>query len=241
MDDYAVHVGCLMEFLRTALDDPEAAPCGRCANCTGATWDVAPPAELVAAAKEHLRGQILAIEPRRQWPAGLEEPKGRIPQEHQAVEGRALSGYGDGELGSMVAADRGREDPWLSDELVAAAARMIRERWKPDVAWVTCVPSHRHVDLVPSFAGRLAAALELPFVEAVRKVRENQPQSAMFNSAQQLGNVWGAFGVTGAVPDGPVLLVDDLVDSRWTLTVVAAALREAGSGPVVPFALAEAR
>jgi ATP-dependent DNA helicase RecQ len=118
---------------------------------------------------------------------------------------------------------------------------MIREKWKPDVTWVTCVPSHRHVDLVPSFAGRLATALELPFVEAVRKVNENAPQRDSFNSAQQLRNVWGAFEVVGEVPEGPVLLVDDTVDSRWTLTVIAAALREAGSGPVVPFALAEDR
>ncbi len=239
MDEYAAFEGCLMEFLRRSLDDPDAAPCGRCANCTGFRWDVAPSPEVAAAAREHLRGQILAIEPRRQWPAGLEEPKGRIPAELQASEGRALSGYGDGELGSLVAADRGAEDPWFSDELVAAAARMIRQKWKPDVVWVTCVPSHRHVDLVPSFAGRLAAALELPFVEAVRKVSENAPQRDSFNSAQQLRNVWSVFEVVGEVPDGPVLLVDDTVDSRWTLTVVATALREAGSGPVVPFALAE--
>jgi len=40
------------------------------------------------------------------------------------------------------------------------------------------------------------------------------------------------------VPSGPVLLVDDVVDSGWTLTVVAALLRQAGSGPVWPVALA---
>ena len=241
MDEYAAFRGCLMEFLRRQLDDPDAAPCGRCANCTGSTWDVVPAAGLVEAAKQHLRGQILAIEPRRQWPAGLEEPKGRIPAELQAQEGRALSGYGDGELGSLVAADRSAEDPWLSDELVAASARMIRETWGPDVAWVTCVPSHRHVDLVPSFARRLADRLGLPFLESVRKVGENRPQQESFNSAQQLRNVWRAFEVGGEVPDGAVLLVDDTVDSRWTLTVVAAALRSGGSGPVVPFALADAR
>ena len=241
MDEYAAFRGCLMEYLRRQLDDPDAAPCGRCANCTGSTWDVVPAAELVEAAKQHLRGQILAIEPRRQWPAGLEEPKGRIPAELQAQEGRALSGYGDGELGSLVAADRSAEDPWLSDELVAASARMIRETWGPDVAWVTCVPSHRHVDLVPSFARRLADRLGLPFLESVRKVSENRPQQESFNSAQQLRNVWRAFEVGGEVPDGAVLLVDDTVDSRWTLTVVAAALRSGGSGPVVPFALADAR
>ena len=241
MDAYAAHTGCLMEFLRRQLDDPGAQACGRCANCTGDRWDVAPPSELADAARTYLRGQILAIEPRRQWPAGLQEPKGRIPAELQAAEGRALSGSGDGELGSLVAASARAEDPWFTDELVAASARMIRGAWGPEVTWVTCVPSFRHVDLVPSFAARLAAALELPFLEAVRKVRENEPQKATFNSAQQLRNVWRAFAVAGPVPDGPVLLVDDTVDSRWTLIVVAAALREAGSGPVVPFVLAEER
>ncbi len=36
-----------------------------------------------------------------------------------------------------------------------------------------------------------------------------------------------------------VLVVEDLVDSRWTLTVVGAALLEAGSGLVSPFVLAK--
>jgi ATP-dependent DNA helicase RecQ len=42
------------------------------------------------------------------------------------------------------------------------------------------------------------------------------------------------------VPPGPVLVVDDTVDSRWTITEVGARLREAGAGPVFPFALAQA-
>jgi ATP-dependent DNA helicase RecQ len=95
-------------------------------------------------------------------------------------------------------------------------------------------------DLVPAFAKRFAAALDLPFHEVVRKVAENQPQAAMQNSAQQVRNVWEAFEVAGDVPDGPVLLVDDLADSKWTLTVVARALLLAGSGRVHPFVLATA-
>ena len=57
----------------------------------------------------------------------------------------------------------------------------------------------------------------------------------MQNSAQQAANVWGALAVDGrAVRDGPVLLVDDLVDSRWTLTVAGALLRDTAPGPVLP-------
>ena len=41
-----------------------------------------------------------------------------------------------------------------------------------------------------------------------------------------------------AAPKGPCLLVDDMVDSRWTFTVAAAVLRQAGCGAVFPLALA---
>ena len=81
--------------------------------------------------------------------------------------------------------------------------------------------------------------LRLPLHDVVHKVREAAPQREMENSAQQQGNVDGAFAARSPVPDGPVLLIDDLTDSRWTLTVVGIALREAGSGPVVPLVLAQ--
>jgi len=84
----------------------------------------------------------------------------------------------------------------------------------------------------------VAAGLRLPFRDCVAKVRANAPQREMANTAQQHRNVDGAFEVTTPFPSGPVLLVDDTVDSRWTLTEVGARLREAGAGPVLPVALA---
>src|SRR5207249_6307422 len=127
------------------------------------------------------------------------------------------------------------------DELVRAAARLV-ETWGPDPApeWVTCVPSANHPHLVVDLARRLADALGLPFRDAVRRVRPGSPQKEMENSVQQLRNVHGAFSVDQPLPAGPVLLVDDIHDSRWTLTVVGAELRAAGSGPVYPFTLARA-
>ena len=244
MRRYAHHDGCLMEFLRHELDDPGAEPCGRCMWCTGTPLVVDPPQALRVAAREHLRGFDLFVEPRKQWPSGLAAfglPKGRIAEEERPLVGRALSVMGDGGWGRLVATGR-FEDEYFADELVTASAALIRERWGPDPAptWVTCVPSMTRPDLVPAFAKRLAEALDLPFHEVVRKVAENQPQAAMQNSAQQVRNVWEAFEVAGDVPDGPVLLVDDLADSKWTLTVVARALLLAGSGPVHPFVLATA-
>ena len=114
-----------------------------------------------------------------------------------------------------------RAEGHFSDELVDATVRLVRS-WAPQPrpAWVTCVPSRRDPALVASFAARVADGLRLPFRDVVHKVRANRPQSEMANTAQQTRNVAGAFEVTAPVPPGPVLLVDDTVDSRWTLTEV---------------------
>jgi ATP-dependent DNA helicase RecQ len=118
---------------------------------------------------------------------------------------------------------------------------MIRTSWQPDPApeWVASIPSLRDPESVPRFAARLADALGLPYSEALRKVKQTGAQKTMQNNAQQVTNVVDAFqAVDGAVRRGPVLLFDDIVDSRWSLTVCGVLLREAGSGPVMPVVLA---
>ena len=148
----------------------------------------------------------------------------------------------DGGWGGLVR--KGLEAGEFADALVEAAAELVGKRWRPDPppTWVTCVPSTSRPEVVAGFAERLAAALGLPFRPVVVKTRETKPQLELENSQQQFSNVWGAFAVDGSVPPGePVLLVDDLVDSRWTLTVVGAALLEAGSGPVSPVRPREVR
>ena len=62
----------------------------------------------------------------------------------------------------------------------------------------------------------------------------------MQNSVHQARNLDGALAITSPpVPPGPVLLVDDVVDSGWTMTLTSWLLRDAGSGPVLPVALAK--
>ena len=119
---------------------------------------------------------------------------------------------------------------------------MVEERWQPDPwpEWVTCVPSRAHPELVPDFARRLAAALRVPFLPIVSKTSNNEPQKAQQNRFHQCQNLDDAFAIDNAVPQGPVLLVDDVFDSGWTLAVIAALLRQAGSGSVWPVALAAA-
>ena len=125
------------------------------------------------------------------------------------------------------------------DELVTATAEMIKMRWCPSPAprWVTCIPSKKRPKLVHDFANRLAHKLGLVFKPVVVKVRDNQPQNLQENRFHQCRNLDGIFEIQGPIPRGPVLLVDDVVDSGWTLTVVSALLRRSGSSVVYPFAL----
>jgi ATP-dependent DNA helicase RecQ len=245
MDAYRQHKGCLMEFLSRALDDPAAAPCGRCAFCKGQPEALRKvPEHLMREAISFLRRCNLPIEPRVQWQAGslpVYGWQGRIAAELRAEPGRALCVRGDSGWGTLV--QRGKNEGRYAEELVEALVGLVRV-WRPNPppSWVTCVPSLNHPDLVPDLANRLAARLALPFVPAIRKVRATPPQKDMENSWHQAHNLDGAFHVdTWQGLAGPVLLIDDLVDSRWTLTIVAALLRQTGAGPVFPLALAAKR
>jgi len=92
---------------------------------------------------------------------------------------------------------------------------------------------------VSEFARRLAVALNLPFHTALEKTDDRPEQKTMANSSQQARNIDGSLAINAAVlPAGPVLLIDDMVDSKWTLTVAAYLLTSNGSGPVYPLALA---
>jgi ATP-dependent DNA helicase RecQ len=241
MRDYQHGESCLMEFLRRELDDPEAAPCGRCAVCADdfISRDAEP--DLVLEAVKFLRRAYRVIEPRKQWPSGgVGGRHGRIPAELRFEEGRALSVYGDAGWGRLVSKAKYGEERF-DDELVEAAAELVQEIWspKPSPESVTAMPSSR-TDIVADFAARLAERLGIPYKAALVKVRDTPQQKTMENSHQQLRNVIGAFEVDGSeLLDGPVLLVDDVVDSRWSLTECARLLREAGSGPVFPLALAD--
>ncbi|HEU4868841.1 MAG TPA: RecQ family ATP-dependent DNA helicase [Actinomycetota bacterium] len=240
MVEYRDHSGCLMEFLERQLDDPEAGPCGVCMNCAGSSLSVEVDPDLVREAAEYLRQRPLEIEPRKQWPSGTGLRSGKIRVEERLETGRALGEWGDGGWGSLVRKGK-YSDGAFHDALVEASVRLIRA-WGPRPApeWVTFVPSLTRDTLVAGFAERLAGALGLPLHPVVAKVAGNRPQKEMQNSAQQYRNVADAFRVSGEVPGGPVLLVDDVFDSRWTLTVIGVKLRESGSGPVFPFALAAA-
>ncbi|MGI9644898.1 MAG: RecQ family ATP-dependent DNA helicase [Ilumatobacteraceae bacterium] len=236
MLDYFDTTGCRMRFLATLLDDPSGDDCGICDNCTGARLRVDVPVELVAEAERFLMSRPLEIIGKKQYV----DPDRRkmIPADERLAPGRALAMWGDSGWGQLAREDK-RQREHFDDRLVDALADLVRD-WDPDPAptWVTSVPSVRRPELVSSLADRLAARLELPHVQIVDRVADRPPQREQRNSAHQQLNVEGAFAVTSSPPDGPVLLVDDEVDSAWTMTEVGRLLGRAGVGPIYPVALA---
>lgn len=241
MQEYvSLPFGDHMGFLIRALDgDPSAvtkpvlAPLSTSVNIA-----------LVREAVAFLRRTNLPIKPRKKWPDGgmpHYKIKGFLAPGHQAQPGKALCIWGDAGWGRLVRQGKYHESHF-ADDLVTACVKMIHE-WNPHPAptWVTCVPSLRHPDLVPNFAQRLAAALSLPFHAVLAKTDNRPEQKTMANSTQQARNIDGSLALKGQpIPHGPVLLVDDIVDSRWTLTVSAWLLRKSGSGEVWPIALSQA-
>lgn len=227
-----------MEFLIRALD-------GNPSNIDRSDippLPIAPEEDVIQRALVFLHRCEVSIRPRLQWPTGG-LPKlgvrGRIPAEQQLSEGRCLCTWGDPGWGDLVR--RGKYvDGGFSDELVTGLVELV-QRWKPDPfpTWLTHVPSKRHPALVRDLAERLSRAMGLRFIQVITCVREHAAQRAMRNSAQQAGNVDAVFAILpGTWQNEAVFLIDDMIDSRWTMTVAGYLLRQQGSGPVYPLALA---
>jgi ATP-dependent DNA helicase RecQ len=231
--EYCNTTECRMSFLVSHLNDNDLSSCGICDNCTGVKMTANFTSIEIAVAQVYLQSGYLTIEPRkRNW------DNRNIPTNEQLMEGRCLSKWKDGGYGDEVA--KGKQgDHHFGDEIVNAVVEMISD-WKlvERPKWMTCIPSARSGDLVPNIAFRIANQLGIPFLQIVAKKNLTEPQKVMANSAHQGANVSGAFTINGALLDGPVFLLDDLVDSRWTLTEVGRLLRQSGSGNVYPLALA---
>ena len=203
------------------------------------------PKDRLREANIFLKRYHLLINPRKQWPnGGLKHSNnhGKIAKSYQANSGKVLSLLGDAGLGDLVNVSKNQQQ-YFSDELIDACVVMLKE-WGPQPAptWVTCVPSLRNPTLVPDFAKRLAQALNLSFRVAIEKTDSRPEQNKFNNSFQQARNVDGSLApLRDQILSGPVLLVDDVILSGWTLAISSWLLRKNGSGEVWPLALAQGR
>ena len=231
MDEFTKQKGCYMKYIAEKLDDVNAKVCGKCSNCRGLIFDETVGAEMVQRAQQFIKSKFGVIEPRKQFP-----DKTKIESEFQFKSGIVLSNYADAGYGMAV--QKGKYvDGYFPDELVDASAKILSEFIKNNnIEWITPVTSKRHPKLVPDFAKRLADRLGIGYFEGIKKFNAEE-QKKFENSDGQYKNANDSFEIIQVKKEN-ILLVDDMVDSRWTFTVCAMKMREMGSGDIYPFALA---
>jgi ATP-dependent DNA helicase RecQ len=237
---------CRMEYLQRELDDPAAAACGRCDNCTGRFWPQQVSPAGATAARERLLRPGVEVTPRKMWPAGMKElgidVSGKIPAEVSAEAGRAVGRPTDLGWGPRL---RALLNGGVPGDLVDAVVKVLAAwDWAARPAGVITLPSRSRPQLIESLGRQIAEVGQMPYLGRLEYAGRNRPAASQFNSAQRLRALWDTFTVPGSVRAalaalaGPVLLVDDRIDTGWTMTVAARLLREAGATGVLPLALA---
>ncbi|UVJ40300.1 ATP-dependent DNA helicase RecQ [Arthrobacter sp. CJ23] len=261
---YQDTAGCRMEYITSVLDDETAAACGRCDNCAGRWFAADVAAAAAESAGQTLRRAGIALEPRLQWPSGMDRlgvaVKGRIKADESISEGRVLArltdlGWG-GPLRELFAA--GAPDREVDPGMLQACVQVLREWSGADgrtTPWssaerpaaVVSLPSRGKPRLVESLAQGIAGIGRMPYVGQLQLQHGGPTGGRGGNSAYRLAGVWERLVVGPELSEAladfqgqSILLVDDLVDSRWTLTIAGRALRQAGASAVLPLALAQA-
>lgn len=239
---------CLMELLTRALDDPAAGACGRCGRCTGHAPELRIDGALQQAAETFAATADVPLKARRRWPVGLDAlghgRRGNLATAAQLAEGRALTGNEVSTLSDPVqllleqaAAGIAPDDAAL-DTVVDGLVRVLaRWSWRRRPRAIVTMPSETYGALTSAVADRLGALGRLPVHRQVLVAHPAPPQSTRGNSAHQAAGALSALEVVTTPPQGPVLLLDTLRRSGWTLTVAGVLLAEAGAEEVLPLVL----
>jgi ATP-dependent DNA helicase RecQ len=247
---YAATTGCRMDYLLRELDDPAAAPCGRCDNCTGVSRAAAVSTASETLARGRLQRPGVPVAPRRMWPSGMKDlgvgAAGRISADAAAETGRSvgrLTDLGWGAALRTVLTGDAPDEP-VSDDLFGAVVQVLTGwDWAQRPVAVVTMPSRTRPIMIGSLGQRIAVTGRLEHLGGLGYAGDGPP-GRQHNSAQRLAALWRALTVPEALGaalaelDGPVLLVDDRIDTGWTMTVAAKLLRDAGAPAVLPFALA---
>ncbi|HJG43490.1 RecQ family ATP-dependent DNA helicase [Corynebacterium phoceense] len=252
MLDYEATTECRMLFLRHQLDDATAtAPCGRCDNCTGRRWDPSVDAAVGQSVKAQLTAPGVALPHRKMWPTGITRPvpvKGRIKGVGEGKALGRLNDIGRGPALTTLVTERAwapsqpwQQDPWLPQVVEVLAGWDWQTR-------PTSVVALGNVDSeTTAFVERLAQAVaglgRMQFAGILRTAPGTTEVTAQ-NSAYRVMGLLQHYDFASisqnviAAAGGPVLLVTDLVDTAWSVTVAGSGIFATMGAEVLPFALA---
>jgi ATP-dependent DNA helicase RecQ len=251
MRRYLAGGSCRMEALRRDLDDPFAEPCGRCDECAGAWYPGDVSDDAVDRARQAIDRPGVDLEARTQWPTGMPtlgvDVKGKIPADEQVGDGRAVARLSDIGWGARLRelVGPGAGDGPVPAAVVDAVVAVLRTwGWMERPVAVAAMPSRTRPELIATLAERIATLGKLQLLGTLAYEHDGPTGAHGGNSAHRLAAVWERVvvppDVAAAVAPllGPVLLIDDVADSRWTVTVAGRALRRAGATAVLPLVLA---
>lgn len=247
MLDYESGQMCRMRFLAESLDDPTAHDCGRCDVCAGVWWDTSVDQTNTTDARQVLSGIGVPVDPRGQWPSGMDKVgvplTGKIPAEEKVAEGRVIARYTDLGPGQVLRKflETGAEDAPVPKNIADWCIRVLKEwGWEQRPTVVVAMPSVTRPVTTSALASGLAQVGQMTDAGSLDYTAD--PGDPDVNSAFRVRNLHGAIQVpseTAAAVNGQVvLLVDTEIGSRWAMTVAGRELRRTGAAEVLPFALA---
>jgi len=240
MHDYLSSQKCLMQYLAEALDDHQLQPCGKCSSCLKhniISKEVS--IENIEIANQFINNSEFDFKTPTRIPKnslitysffGKSFTEDLKPNKVKVFSRWAHEGWGK-------KIQEAKKNGAFNDEIINAVSKMI-ERWNVKFSCVTCVPSLKNPKLVSEFSKKIALLKNVKFISAIKKVKQNDFQKLQQNSFHQANNLDGVFEINTSELGSSVLLIDDIIDSGWTIAICSALLKYNGVKEVYVLALA---
>lgn len=224
MSQYIASHKCHMQYIIGLLNDKISKPCGHCAVCKPEqALSESYTANSVLLAGAFVDGFNYDVDIRKKW-----SDNKLISKDERICGGKifVLTKYGTGSYGKLVKEGKYVNKPaYFADELVDAAVHKLEQIVKSEeIRYLVPIPSLNHPELVSNFTKRLANKLNCQFLDILGKNSRTE-QKSLYNAVQQQQNIENTIYIKeNMLLDGNFLLIDDMVDSRWTFTVAASKL-----------------
>lgn len=226
--------GCYMKYIADELDAPDKQEkCGICAHCRNREFITVdknhPMLSIASQYKNKLHGEI---SPRKRWSNNK-----KIDESLQFKTGWTYTTDAYSPVGRKFMYER--DNHHFSEQTTLQISQFLKDMIQEhQIDAIVAVPSLRRPKLTNKLAQAVAEYNHIEYIDAVVKIKPGNKQSEMHNSIMQERNIQETIAIQNEdlIEDKHILLIDDTVNSRWTMTVVASKLLVHAKA-VYPFAL----